>query len=179
MRERPHSKPQDIPKDTGKSRIVYRPSTNDHGISSESSDDDSAEQLPQSLHKNAKKRARPTKSFSYSLESLNNRNLVEVSNADADDDDQDEDLDRMAESTPRAGSVIGMHGCPDKVMSSASTKAKYAARGKVKAPVIPRSCRMRPLYGRATPKQTQNICVGCLGRRAKELEHEPIIYCDS
>ena len=34
------------------------------------------------------------------------------------------------------------------------------------------------LYGKSPPIPPLEVCAGCLGKRSKELEHVPIIFCD-
>lgn len=92
------------------------------------------------------------------------------------------------------GAVVDTSVDPDPVLSSSLAQGKSSFKPKSKTPAKPRTRRTKPvkqligkngipsqsyLYGRAVPHPTENICVGCLGRRSEELEHEPIIFCDA
>jgi hypothetical protein len=94
------------------------------------------------------------------------------------------------------GDLLQESGDHDVVPSSNLVQIKASFTAKSRTPSAkPRTRRAKPtmqcngkvgpppppsyLYGRATPHQTDNICVGCLGRRSEELEHEPIIFCDA
>jgi len=71
---------------------------------------------------------------------------------------------------------------PKKISNTARSRSPPEDIPPVQSKIQPRNWAKQEskeiLYGKCNPSYTAEQCAGCLGKRTKELEHDPILICD-